>query len=156
MNVMKNAHAQAKAAKVERPNMSYRLLFRLALIQSHKEYKQMEAEKKAAHKAWAIEHFEDCIAKTVVHYDALGVNDYYVAIEHSKARNDYTLLTHKVEGDTSSPLGWSNYADAIKTHSRQADQYVLAYPGTVKLHAQTYLSKVLESLYENLEQIKAN
>jgi hypothetical protein len=161
MNVMAQAH---KLTKQYLPSdwfegATYKVVFKSKLKQAHKEYKDMTQEenaKKAAHKAWAIEHFQDCINGTVEAFEALDVNDYYVAIENNERLADYTLLAHKVEGDTSSPLGWANYKDAIKTHSRQADMYVVAYPGTCKLHAQTHLSRTIEFLQAQLEQIKAN
>ena len=44
MNVMKEAHKQAKNLVRVRPNFSYRLALRLALIEAHKAYKaQCEA-----------------------------------------------------------------------------------------------------------------
>ncbi|QNO00259.1 hypothetical protein QGX21_gp058 [Pseudomonas phage phiPsa315] len=159
MNVMAQAHKDTRDHIAQSCNQwNYRKLFAAKLRQAHKVNKQMQEEnaKKAAHKAWAIAHFQDCINGTVEHFEALGVNDYYIAIENNKQLHDYTLLTHKVEGDTSSPLGWANYKDAIKTHSRQADQYVIAYPGTCKLHAQTHLSRTIEFLQAQLDQIKAN
>lgn len=102
---------------------------------------------------FAIDHFEKCIASTVERYEAMGVNDYYIAVENNKELNDYTILQHKVIGDTSSPLGWANYASAIVTHRAQAIQYEIAFPGVVKLHAMTYLSSVIESFRDNLAQI---
>lgn len=155
MNVMKEAHKQANELLASRPNIAYRTALILGLIHAHKVNKQMKAEEKAAHKAWAIKHFEDCIEATLVHFEALNVNDFYIAILNNERTNDYTLLQHKIKGDTSSPLGWAGYADAIKTHSRQADMYLLSYEGTVKLHAQTHLSKTLDYLRNELEQIKA-
>lgn len=155
MNVMKEAHKQANELLASRPNIAYRTALILGLIHAHKVNKQMKAEEKAAHKAWAIKHFEECIEATLVHFEALDVNDFYVALLNCERTNDYTLLQHKVKGDTSSPLGWANYADAIKTHSKQAEQYEIAFPSVVKLHAQTHLSKTLDYLRNELEQIKA-
>lgn len=150
MNVMAEAHKRTKAfiAKGE-CLMSYAAVLRVTLRHCHSENKAMNNEK-----AFAIKHFEDVIAGTLVHFEKLGVNDYYIAVENNAQMNDYTILAHKVEGDTSSPLGWSNYANAIVTHSTQADEYVKSFPGVVKLHAQTYLSKVIESFRDNLEQIQ--
>ena len=146
MNVMKVAHNQAKLIRVG-TDMSYREALRIALRQAHKAYKAM----KNAEKQMAIAHFEDVISRTLVQFEKLGVNDYYVAVENNAKLNDYTLLTHKVEGDTSSALGWASYSTAIVTSAKQADMYVNAYPGVVKLHAQTYLSKVLDNFRDGLE-----
>jgi hypothetical protein len=153
MNVMKVAHQQARLVLVERPNLGYRLAFRLSMIEAHKVNKQMK-EREAA-KLQAIAHFEGCIKSTLEVLETVGINDYYIALCNNEKLQDYTLLRHKVEGDTSSPLGWANYRQAIRTHGKQADQYVIAYPTTVKLHAQTHLLKTVEYLAEQVAMIKA-
>ena len=155
MNVMAQAHKVTRETVNASPvKLSYRPLFIANLKDAHKMNKEEQA-KKDAHKAWAIEHFEDCIEKTLKHFEALGVNDFYVAILNNARTNDYTLLQHKVEGDVNSPLGWANYKDAIKTSRKHAEQYEIAFPSVVKLHAQTHLSKTLDYLRDQLEQIKA-
>ncbi|QNO00611.1 hypothetical protein QGX17_gp053 [Pseudomonas phage phiPsa381] len=146
MNVMAKAHKITRDTVDASPvKLCYRSLFVAALKDCHKMNKEQMA---------AVKHFEDAIARTLVHFEKLGVNDYYIAIENNSQINDYTILKHKNENDLQSPLGWASYANAIVTHPRQADQYVIAYPGVVKLHAQTYLSKVLESFRENIAQIQ--
>ena len=157
MNVMKKAHELVKTKIAQwadsgvnlRESFSYVQLLSMALKQAHKEYKQMNAEKQMA-----VKHFEDAITQTLEHFEKLGVNDYYIAVENNAQLNDYTILAHKVVGDTSSALGWSNYAGALITNGKQADEYVKSYPGVVKLHAQTYLSKVLDVFRDNLEKIQ--
>ncbi|MNC42249.1 hypothetical protein D3C75_910580 [compost metagenome] len=151
MNVMMKAHADTRSYMVERSDKSYREVFAAMLKNAHWHYKQ-EVKQMNAEKEFAIKHFEDVITKTLVHFEKLGVNDYYVAIENNAKLNDYTLLAHKVEGDTNSPLGWAAYANAIVTTGKQADEYVKAYPGVCKLHAQTYLSKVLDNFRDLLAQ----
>jgi hypothetical protein len=131
----------------------YKVLFAIALKDAHKEFKAMQLTKEQE-KLLAIKHFESAIASTLEHFEKLGVNDYYVAVENNAQLNDYTILAHKVEGDTSSALGWSNYAGALVVSGKQADMYVVAYQGVVKLHAQTYLSKVLDNFRELLEKVK--
>lgn len=159
MNVMAKAHELTRnaMAKVDKSVcvITYRQALSVYLREAHRMNKE-EQSKKAAHKAWAIAHFEDCIAKTVVHFEALSVNDYYIAIENNKQTADYTLLQHKNLDDVNSPLGWANYQDAIKTHSRQADEYIKAFPGVCKLHAMSHLQRTIEFLQIQLDQIKAN
>lgn len=150
MNVMKVAHQQAKLLRVERPNIAYRLAFRLALIEAHKVNKAMNAQAQA--KQTAILHFEGIIAATLVHFEKLGVNDYYIAVCNNEALDDYTLLQHKDKDNKQSALGWANYASAIIASPAQADQYVKAYPGVCKLHAQTHLSKTLDHFRALLAQ----
>lgn len=145
MNVMKKAHEMTKVVKEnasEWPKGSYARILKEMLKHYHKEFKAMQLTKDQE-KLLAIKHFEK-----------LGVNDYYIAVENNAQLNDYTILAHKVEGDTSSALGWSNYAGALITNGNQADMYVKAYPGVVKLHAQTYLSKVLDNFRELLEKVQ--
>lgn len=145
MNVMAQAHKQAKAAKVERPNIHYRVLFRLALIQSHKEYKTMQNEK-----ALAIAHFEGVLARTIEVYENLGVNDWFVGLVHGEG--DVTLLKHKDANDKNSPLGWAGYSDAIRTSKAQADEYAKAYPSTKPVHAVTHLLGVIDNLRKCLAE----
>lgn len=155
MNVMAEAHKATKEffASVTETGLTYRVVLTIKLRVKHREYKAMQLTKDQE-KLLAIKHFEDAIASTLEHFESLGVNSYYIAIENNAQLNDYTILAHTVEGDTSSPLGWSNYDGAIRVDGRQADMYVLAYPGTVKLHAQTYLSKVLDNFRELLEKVQ--
>lgn len=148
MNVMKEAHKQAKELLAVRPNIAYRVALTLGLINAHKEYKMNKEQQKAL----AIAHFEGIIAKTLVHFEALGVNDYYIAVENNAQLHDYTILQHKDVNDKQSPLGWASYSTAIVTHPAQADEYVKAFPGVCKLHAQTHLSNVLESFRELLAE----
>ncbi len=151
MNVMAQAHKEAKSLIAARLNITYRMAFRLALIKCHKEYKAMKAEQ-AQQKQLAIAHFEGIIAKILVHFEKLGVNDYYIAIENNKQLHDYTILKHK-DGDLNR-LGWAGYGDAIVTHPKQADEYVKAFPQVVKLHAQTHLSNVLEGFRKMLADVQ--
>lgn len=156
MNVMKKAHEMTKVVKEnasEWPKGSYARILKEMLKHYHKEFKAMQLTKDQE-KLLAIKHFEDAIASTLEHFEKLGVNDYYIAVENNAQLNDYTILAHKVEGDTSSALGWSNYAGALITNGNQADMYVKAYPGVCKLHAQTYLSKVLDNFRELLEKVQ--
>lgn len=167
MNVMKVAHSDTRdymaqqaifAAKAGESfvALTYRQVFVAILKSTHAFYKQ-EAKKMSKEltvdQMFAIQHFEDCIARTLVHFEKLGVNDYYIALCNNAEINDYTLLQHKDLDDVQSPLGWASYASAIVTHPAQADEYVKAFPGVCKLHAQTFLSSVIESFRENIAQI---
>jgi hypothetical protein len=153
MNVMKKAHEMAKAENIRlltsyRPAIiiPYRELLSAALKKAHKMNKEQMA---------AVKHFEDCIAKTLVHFEELGVNDYYIAVENNSQLHDYTLLQHKDVNDKQSPLGWASYSTAIVTHPAQADEYVKAFPGVVKLHAQTHLSRTMEFMQAQIDEIKS-
>jgi hypothetical protein len=151
---MAEAHKRTKAFIAKGSClMTYAAVLRVTLRHCHSENKAMQLTKDQE-KALAIKHFEDAIAGTLEHFEKLGVNDYYIAVENNAQLNDYTILAHKVVGDTSSALGWSNYTGALITNGKQADEYVKSYPGVIKLHAQTYLSKVLDSFRDNLEKIQ--
>lgn len=157
MNVMAKAHkaTKAKIASLKANSLKaapYAAIFKAQLRHAHQEYKKMQ-KSLTVDQMFAIQHFEDCIARTLVHFEKLGVNDYYIAIENNSQINDYTILAHKDANDVNSPLGWASYANAIVTHHAQAVQYEIAFPGVVKLHAQTYLSKVLESFRESVANI---
>lgn len=158
MNVMAEAHKAVKA-KIARLILNgvkpaaYKVLFAIALRGAHKEYKAMVKPAQEQNAA-LIAHCEDIIAKTLVHFEKLGVNDYYIAIENNANTQDYTLLQHKDVNDKRSALGWASYSTAIIASPRQADEYVKAYPGVVKLHAETHLSRTLDHFRDMLAKAR--
>lgn len=157
MNVMAEAHKAVKAVIANAPfgvTLNYRSLLRAALTDMHRKNKEMNATKTlTVDQMFAIKHFEDCIARTLEHFEKLGVNDYYVAVANNVELHDYTLLQHKDLNDKQSPLGWATYSTAIVTNGPQADEYVKAFPGVCKLHAQTHLSYVLDSFRDMLKNV---
>jgi hypothetical protein len=157
MNVMTEAHKAVKAVLTNAPvgvTLNYRSLLKAALTDMHRKNKEMKPTKTlTVDQMFAIKHFEDCIARTLEQFEKLGVNDYYVALANNVELNDYTLLQHKDVNDKQSPLGWATYSTAIVTSPAQADEYVKAFPGTCKLHAQTHLSNVIQSFRDMLENV---
>lgn len=141
MNVMAEAHKKVKAllAKLTTRYVGqYAAMLKVALIETHKEYKSMKKEM-TAEQLEVIENFK----KTIASYKEVIANTPYSAyfLFHTDAK---IILT---ENEEKTRLSWGSIHNAVTVEKRIADAYCRKYAGPIKpVHAVTFMEDAVKEM----------
>ena len=145
MNVMAQAHSKVKAlisklSPAARYKGQYAAMLKVALIETHKEYKAMQKPEMTAEQIEVIENFKRIIAS----YKEVIANTSHSAyfLFHTEAK---IILT---ENEEKTKLSWGSIHNAIcLPEKRIADAYCRKYAGPIKpVHAVTYMEDAVKEM----------